>query len=873
MRIVKIALVALAFTITLSGMASAQDYLRCTDINQSTVDTVRINAFSGLPGDTAWMPVYMSTDSVLSGFKMLIKWDETYLTPAIYTDPQRAGLIAAKLEGRFLKTDTTTSPTSGNDTIIVITDFFAQISSNPFDSGAILAAYNLNLPPPDPGSSDSVGATYYTAPGSGIIFRLGFLVDENMPLGNTAPFAYHAVNEFYYDTTGGILTPIYQDCRRTDLALNFNDGTVTSYPRLVANVFTASEDITPTINSFTANPSSINSGQSSTLTWDVSNATSVSISPTVGTVSSSGTSVVSPTATTTYTLTAQNGTNSVQQGVTVTVDGSPPTGNPVITVNPSVFNYTIEQGETVTFIVNATDADNDVITLSATSKPNNSTFTTAIGAGSVSSTFSFTPDVTQSGTYQAVFGATDDGGGVATQVAVTITVNELQFDRLFTTSALGQAPSGGIAGKDVVFLPINLITSQVVYGFQYDFFYDHTLFTVDSVIPTTRTPDYVIYDDIGRQPGYLRVVGLGLANEPVINDDTTTAIIYTVFSIDSAAAPGDYPIYIDSGWESVDPDPNVPALPLVTDSGVIQVDYYGDVNLDRRVNVGDLVNVVAYIIGNFGLSERQFDVADVVLNGIVNVYDLVEIVNNIFGTPLSPAPQQQFEGEEAQLALEYNDVVAGGSDLMVVRSELPTEIAGAELEIRYDPSTVSMAAPKLRPDADQMALSYKDDGAGSMKVLLHYTSPNDQNAVIQSGFADLVEINMTARKDIYKDNKSQIRLAAAQLSTAAAESVTVSGIDLPLPSTFTLSQNYPNPFNPTTTIEFELGSASEVKLDVYNILGQNVITLIDGNMPAGAHRINWDAVASDGQRVATGVYLYKLQVNDASQTRKMLLLK
>ena len=89
-----------------------------------------------------------------------------------------------------------------------------------------------------------------------------------------------------------------------------------------------------------------------------------------------------------------------------------------------------------------------------------------------------------------------------------------------------------------------------------------------------------------------------------------------------------------------------------------------------------------------------------------------------------------------------------------------------------------------------------------------------------------------------------------------------------LPADFALSQNYPNPFNPETVIEYTLPIRSDVKLIVYNLRGQEVALLIDGNMPAGNHRVSWDASG-----LASGVYIYRLIAGDFIQTRKMVLLK
>ena len=89
-----------------------------------------------------------------------------------------------------------------------------------------------------------------------------------------------------------------------------------------------------------------------------------------------------------------------------------------------------------------------------------------------------------------------------------------------------------------------------------------------------------------------------------------------------------------------------------------------------------------------------------------------------------------------------------------------------------------------------------------------------------------------------------------------------------IPSEFLLLQNYPNPFNPSTTIEFDLPKNSEVTLNVFNILGQEVTTLVTQRLSAGSYSYDWDA-----SNPASGVYLYRLQAGDYVETRKMILMR
>jgi hypothetical protein len=95
----------------------------------------------------------------------------------------------------------------------------------------------------------------------------------------------------------------------------------------------------------------------------------------------------------------------------------------------------------------------------------------------------------------------------------------------------------------------------------------------------------------------------------------------------------------------------------------------------------------------------------------------------------------------------------------------------------------------------------------------------------------------------------------------------------PLPRSFALYQNYPNPFNSSTEIRFSLVRSCPVKLEVYNLLGERVLTLIDNHLAAGSHRISWDGENSKQDKVASGIYLYRLATDNGSSVKKMVLLK
>ncbi|HTY35475.1 MAG TPA: T9SS type A sorting domain-containing protein, partial [Bacteroidota bacterium] len=88
-----------------------------------------------------------------------------------------------------------------------------------------------------------------------------------------------------------------------------------------------------------------------------------------------------------------------------------------------------------------------------------------------------------------------------------------------------------------------------------------------------------------------------------------------------------------------------------------------------------------------------------------------------------------------------------------------------------------------------------------------------------------------------------------------------------LPRVF-LAQNYPNPFNPSTAISYRLSAVSEVTLKVFDLLGREVATLVNGTMMAGTHIAVWDA-----SRFSSGVYFYRLQTKDKTIVQSMLLVR
>jgi flagellar hook assembly protein FlgD len=88
------------------------------------------------------------------------------------------------------------------------------------------------------------------------------------------------------------------------------------------------------------------------------------------------------------------------------------------------------------------------------------------------------------------------------------------------------------------------------------------------------------------------------------------------------------------------------------------------------------------------------------------------------------------------------------------------------------------------------------------------------------------------------------------------------------PAVFKINQNYPNPFNPSTVINYQLAVDNYTTLKIYNILGKEVTTLVNGNVTAGSHQVTFD-----GSQLSNGIYFYKLQSGSNVEVKKLTLVK
>jgi flagellar hook assembly protein FlgD len=94
-----------------------------------------------------------------------------------------------------------------------------------------------------------------------------------------------------------------------------------------------------------------------------------------------------------------------------------------------------------------------------------------------------------------------------------------------------------------------------------------------------------------------------------------------------------------------------------------------------------------------------------------------------------------------------------------------------------------------------------------------------------------------------------------------------------LPEVFALHNNYPNPFNPVTNISYDIPEVAQVTLEIYNVTGQKVRTLAQGQHEPGRYRIQWNATNDYGNPLSSGMYIYRIRAGDFVSVKKLILMK
>jgi hypothetical protein len=307
----------------------------------------------------------------------------------------------------------------------------------------------------------------------------------------------------------------------------------------------------------------------------------------------------------------------------------------------------------------------------------------------------------------------------------------------------------------------------------------------------------------------------------------------------------------------------------------------GDATNDNQVDLADASLV--FNVWNQTTSDAGYvRDADVNNDGVINQLDLGFVTTNFgndgYGAP--PVFKRSRSGGDNSTALaevagldEVESWWAGRVFDVTARISGMTDVTAFGFALRYDPEKVQLLAGDqaviegdVFDENPRGALSFHRTQLGMVEV----TGGRIGRDWSASGDADLASVRFVA----LGDDPGSIEIVSGGLVNSEFRGVPMQVKKAPaLPRMAALHQNAPNPFNPETEIRFEIPTAREVQLRIYNQLGQTVKTLVDSRMKAGSYVLKWDGTNALGNTVASGIYFYSIEAGEFAQIRKMTLLK
>ncbi len=518
----------------------------------------------------------------------------------------------------------------------------------------------------------------------------------------------------------------------------------------------------------------------------------------------------------------------------------------------------VAAGNELVFQVTKSDPDLEEVSVEALNAPPAAEFDAGSGI------FSWTPQVTDTGAWSVTFRAVDRSGGDCLKEAEVTVVPPSTFG---LSLGVGECILGG-----VVEVPIILVNSEPVGGMELLIQYDPTLFTFLETfreVAGCKTWEYFYYKD--RAAGLYRQVKIvGIADFPnQINtlplSPDSAVVVYLRFKVTNdpylsgLLIPLEFYCFDYSDNTLCNPDGEFFGQDKVNlNNGGVLVSagntIIGDVNQNGMAyEVGDAVKLASHLSGVRFLTTQQQINADVNQDGRMGTLtDLVLLIKRIIEQQTVPREETD-QSQEPAVAR----ITSRASQISVsLESENP--VGGALVILKG--ANLNAGEVELAPQASEVDV-YTSQVGDEFRVLLmgREAKPlpvGDLLFSLRGDGLDAVDVSLA-------DCEGEL----ISVKTEYAEGS--------LPIDYVLYQNFPNPFNPTTSIRYFVGAdaPAKVSLRIYNVAGQLVRTLVDEEESVGEHRVIWDGKNGEGKDVASGVYFYRLNVSDYSESKRMVLLK
>jgi hypothetical protein len=566
---------------------------------------------------------------------------------------------------------------------------------------------------------------------------------------------------------------------------------------------------------------------------------------------------------------------------------------------------TIYGAENVPFTIDidATDGDSESLKFSVIDAPAGMTIDSLTGV------VEWTPDYTQSGEYNPTFKVIDSLGGYASQYVVMfiLNINRLpEFTSTLNDTTIDEAEtltfSYAAFDPDSDSLTYYLLTGaagmSVSSAGEFQWTPGYTQSGIETVMVMVSDGAGVMIDtavvtvtDVGIPPVFTTTM-----NDTAIARFDTLRFTYSAFSVDSQQlyfslleGPANA-VISDSGALEWVPPPGASgdylfvvqvtdSVIAITDTVTVRIFRFGDVSGNGVISSFDAGLLLRHDVGAIVLAPVQLRIGNVSGDSLVNPMDASYILQFVVGLiDTFPGGLGKRMKAEAQLSAFSFTIVPStvkGEYELVVSLNKPSNTYGIGMSIGFDTARVTAKGIKQTALTDSMMM-FTYFPKGRANISLAGPKPlNKAGEIIRFTFVLKDEstphdaVVFTMKRFVLNETDYAGEIGGITLSVDQTEGA---------PTEFRLGQNYPNPFNPITTIAYQLSSDAAVNVTVFNLLGQEVKTLVHTNQSSGYYTVQWNGTDQNNKTVSSGVYLYKIIAQSAGKnvfisTKKMLLLK
>jgi hypothetical protein len=430
---------------------------------------------------------------------------------------------------------------------------------------------------------------------------------------------------------------------------------------------------------------------------------------------------------------------------------------------------------------------------------------------------------------------------------------------------LSVADAWGVPGSSNNSMDIELNNPMGVGGVEFTLAFDGTLLTADSAKTTSRS-SHMDFSYISGSDS-TKMIMFSMTGDSISPGSGPIATVF--FSVDAGAVAGDSTlVYLKNAVMS---DPIANPISVVTED-----DWFSfrgmkcDINADGSINVIDIVRAVNIILGRPPLpTPYELWAADCNDDGAVNILDIVCCINRILGTPGTTGKKGH---SSATVNIPEMAVRIGKTDFIPISVDADVPIAGAQFKLSYDASELTLGTPQLTKLSAGMTIA-SDIKNDKLTILVY----SETGKIIPAGSGSIVDIPFTMAENA--KGKCDLRFDEIILAESDAQPIRVETprialkLGQPIPKVYALLQNYPNPCYSETDIAYQLPTAGRVVLEIYNISGQLIKTLVDENQEVGYHKAYWDGKDEFGKSVSSGIYFYQIHAGEFTSIKKLVVLR